>query len=48
MGLFDIIALVLILAWLGGLGFHIFGAFINILLAFAIISFLLRFIGSTV
>jgi hypothetical protein len=44
MGLLDIIAIVLIIAWLGGLGFHILGTFINILLVLAVISFLLRFI----
>lgn len=48
MGIFDIIALVLILAWLGGYGFHLGGDLIHFLLVIAVVVFLLRFIKRNV
>jgi len=44
MGLVEIIALVLLIMWIGGFALHIAGGFIHILLVIAIIVFLLRFI----
>jgi len=44
MGILEIIAIILIVLWLGGFALHIAGAFIHILLVVAIIVFLLRFI----
>lgn len=45
MGIFDIIAIILVVLWLGGFAFHIAGGLIHILLIIAVIVFLLRFIG---
>ena len=44
MGIFDIVAGILILMWVGGLALRITGGLIHILLVLAVISFLLRFI----
>jgi hypothetical protein len=44
MGIIEIIAIVLVLAWLGGFALHIGGGLIHLLLILAIIVFLLRFI----
>jgi uncharacterized protein DUF5670 len=44
MGAIEIIAVILLILWLGGLFLHIAGGFIHILLVIAIIVFLLRFI----
>ena len=44
MGLVEIIALILLIMWIGGFALHIAGGFIHILLVIAIIVFLLRFI----
>ena len=44
MGIIEIIAVVLLIMWLGGFALHIAGAFIHILLVLAIIVFLLRFL----
>jgi len=44
MGIIEIIAIVLLIAWIGGFTLHIAGAFIHVLLVMAIIVFLLRFI----
>lgn len=44
MGLIEIIAGVLVIAWLGGFALHIAGGFIHILLVLAIAVFLMRFI----
>lgn len=44
MGIIEIIAIVLLLMWIGGLSFHIAGGLIHILLVLAIVVFLLRFI----
>jgi hypothetical protein len=44
MGIIEIIAIVLLIMWLGGFFLHIAGGFIHILLVLAIIVFLLRFI----
>lgn len=45
MGIIEIIAIILIVMWLGGFTFHIAGKFIHILLIIAILIFLLHFIG---
>lgn len=45
MGLFDIIIIILILAWLGGFSFHIGGGLIHILLVIALIALILRLLG---
>ena len=44
MGIIEIIAVILLISWLGGFSLHIAGDFIHILLVLAIIVFLLRFI----
>ena len=44
MGIIEIIAIVLLLMWIGGFSLHIAGGLIHILLILAIIVFLLRFI----
>ncbi len=44
MGIFDIIAIILIVMWLGGFGLHIAGSLIHLLLVVAVVVFLLRFI----
>jgi hypothetical protein len=44
MGIIEIIAVVLLVLWLGGFALHIAGAFIHVLLVLAIIVFLLRFL----
>jgi len=46
MGLIEIIAIILIIMWLGGFALNIGGGFIHILLVIAIVVFLLRFIRS--
>ena len=45
MGIFEIIAIVLLIMWVGGFSLHIGGGLIHILLVVAVIVFLLRFIG---
>jgi hypothetical protein len=45
MGILEIIAIVLIVLWLGGFGLHIAGKLIHILLVIAVILLLLHFIG---
>jgi hypothetical protein len=44
MGIIEIIAIILVLAWLGGFALNIGGGFIHLLLVLAIIVFLYRFI----
>lgn len=44
MGIIEIIAIILIIMWLGGFALNIGGGLIHILLVIAIIVFLLRFI----
>ena len=44
MGLIEIIAIILIVMWLGGFALNIGGGLIHILLVIAIVVFLLRFI----
>lgn len=44
MGIIELIALILLILWVGGFAFHIAGGFIHILLIVAIIVFLLRFL----
>ena len=48
MGILEIIAIVLIVMWLGGFALNIGGGFIHLLLVIAIIVFLLRFIKGRV
>lgn len=43
MGVIEIIAIVLILSWIGGLILHVAGGLINILLLVAVILFVYRF-----
>lgn len=43
MGLLEIIAIILVVLWLGGFALHIAGGLIHILLIIAIVLFLLRF-----
>ena len=44
MGTFEIIAIILLIMWLGGFSLNIGGGLIHALLVIAIIVFLLRFI----
>ncbi|EKD84622.1 MAG: hypothetical protein ACD_38C00185G0008 [uncultured bacterium] len=44
MGLLELLALILVIAWIAGFSFNIAGPLIHILLVLAIITFLLRFI----
>ena len=44
MGTIEIIAIILLVMWLGGFALNIGGAFIHILLVIAIIVFLMRYI----
>ena len=49
MGLLELLAVILVIAWLGGFAFHIAGGLIHLLLVAAVIVFLLRFLrGSTI
>jgi hypothetical protein len=43
MSLLEIIAIILIVAWLGGFSLHLAGGLIHLLLIVAIVIFLLRF-----
>jgi len=43
MGLIEIIAVVLLIMWVGGFALHIGGALINILLLLAVVVFVSRF-----
>lgn len=45
MGILDIIIIILILAWLGGLSFHIAGGLIHLLLIIAVILLIARLLG---
>lgn len=47
MGLIEIIAIVLLILWLGGFALHIGGGLIHILLVAAIVVFLFRFLRRT-
>jgi hypothetical protein len=47
MGTIEIIAIILLVMWLGGFALNIGGGLIHILLVIAIIVFLLRFIRRT-
>lgn len=44
MGTIELIAIILLVLWLGGYAFNIAGGLIHILLVLAVIVFLLRFI----
>ena len=43
MGLFELLAVVLLVMWLGGMGLHIAGGAIHLLLVLAVIVFAMRF-----
>lgn len=47
MGLIEILAVILLIGWLGGFSLNIAGNLIHILLVVAIVLFLLRFIRRT-
>jgi hypothetical protein len=44
MGLLEILAVVLLIAWLGGFSLNVAGGLIHILLVLAVVMFLFRFI----
>ncbi len=44
MGLVEIIAIILIIMWLGGFALHIGGGLIHIILVVAVVLFLMRFL----
>lgn len=44
MGIIEIIAIILVVMWLGGFALHIGGGLIHVLLVIAVVVFLLRFI----
>ena len=44
MGILDIIIIILVISWIGGLTFHVAGGLINILIVIALILFILRMI----
>jgi hypothetical protein len=44
MGIIEIVAIILLIMWLGGFALNVGGNFIHLLLIVAIIVFLLRFI----
>jgi len=44
MGLIEIIALILVIMWLGGFALNIGGGLIHLLLVIAVVVFLVRFI----
>jgi hypothetical protein len=48
MGILEIIAIILVIFWIGGLLLHIAGGLIHILLVIAIILFAIRFIRGAV
>ena len=45
MGLLDIIILILVISWLGGLALHVGGNLIHLLLVIAAVVLLARFLG---
>lgn len=44
MGIIEIIAIILVIMWLGGFALNVGGGLIHILLVIAVVVFLLRFI----
>jgi len=48
MGIIEIVAIVILLMWLGGFALNVGGGLIHILLVLAIVVFLLRFIRRNV
>ncbi len=48
MGILEIIAVILIISWLGGFAFDIAGNLVHILLVLALVIFALRFFRRTV
>ncbi len=48
MGILEIIALILIVAWLGGFALNIAGGLVHVLLVVAIVLFAIRFFRRTV
>ena len=47
MGLLEIIAFVLLIAWVGGLSLNVAGGLIHLLLVAAVVIFALRFLRSS-
>lgn len=43
----ELLALILVMVWLGGFTFHVAGGFIHLLLVLAAVVFLLRFFRSS-
>lgn len=48
MGLLEILAVILLIAWVGGFAFHVAGGLIHLLLIAAIVIFALRFFRAAV
>ncbi|MBI2074701.1 MAG: lmo0937 family membrane protein [Candidatus Levybacteria bacterium] len=48
MGLLEIVAVILLVAWLGGFTLHIAGGLIHILLVLAFVLFLARFLRTAI
>jgi len=48
MGILDLFILLLILFWLGGLSFHVFGSLIHLLLIIALVLLIVRLFRQTV
>lgn len=48
MGIIEVIAVVLVVMWLGGFALHVGGGLIHLLLVVAVVVFLLRFIRKSV
>jgi hypothetical protein len=47
MGLLEILAVILLIAWLGGLSLNVAGGFIHILLVVALVLFVVRMLRSS-
>ncbi len=45
MGILEVLAIILVIAWLGGFAFHVAGGLIHILLVVAVILIIARILG---
>ncbi len=45
MSLLDIIIIILVIMWIGGMSFHVAGSFIHLILVIAIIMLIFRLLG---
>ncbi len=45
MGILEVLAIILVIAWLGGFAFHVAGGLIHILLVLAVILIIARILG---